>query len=809
MLGGVQPPPKLLIERLTDGDVTCLRLSGIIDEQFDAPGLSQTISSRYVILDLGGVDRISSFGIRQWRELLETIGPRVAGIYYIECSPKVMDQFNMVGNFGGSGYIVSFMAPYRCDTCDQERRLLFRTDEETPLWRAGQAPPSMCPTCNSPEDFEEDPGQYFSYVAQQPVQQIPPPVMNFLRIHLNYGQGGQRKLRIEKRIEGRTTYLKLSGDLDSDLRAQKLADGLEGEVVIDLGGIYSIDPVGTAQWRKLMQMLNAKTGTDEQVDRINFLAVPAPFLERLGKPEDLTPKGQVLSLLVPYNCSRCRATTQKLVDYAMHGEELRAGRVPRIKCGLCGGPVTCVVSETWFSRLQTLQTPQISDELRKTLARLTAAPVTAPQSPRGTMSGPALSAAPVPTGPAWQQQPGTAPPATGPGMGMGMMTGAAPATGGPRIVTNPGLGTSSTGIPASGVRSPTSATPSLAGAALSRPPATGVLGKLQSIPGLMPALLVVILSLSGAVVYKILASPSGRAGDWKVVEAASPKTPPWHDLKFTTKSERTFIGRSPLLLDRADALERADVAAQTELATRLGEVLAAKFPEWRKAVVPLYSAKQQELREELDKAQRTAKNQADPAASEAQLAAVRERVADAQKRIAAVLRVSAGDALQLSPTQYWEKRARTNAKSGTREVAYQASSLIELSDSAFDKLVAFYSQSESAAKVRAVPYFPLLAWRYGPSVTGAIVVEIEGDSPLAAVGLKIGDIVVQVGGQAVTSAADLAALLPKAIEDSANKEVIIQVKRGEGGDDDVMPLKLVRSAKTPIRRPGGGGKKGR
>ena len=265
-----------------------------------------------------------------------------------------------------------------------------------------------------------------------------------------------------------------------------------------------------------------------------------------------------------------------------------------------------------------------------------------------------------------------------------------------------------------------------------------------------------------------------------------------------------------LLLDRADALERADVAAQTELATRLGEVLAAKFPEWRKAVVPLYSAKQQELREELDKAQRTAKNQADPAASEAQLAAVRERVADAQKRIAAVLRVSAGDALQLNPTQYWEKRARTNAKSGTREVAYQASSLIELSDSAFDKLVAFYSQSESAAKVRAVPYFPLLAWRYGPSVTGAIVVEIEADSPLTAVGLKIGDIVVQVGGQAVTSAADLATLLPKAIEDSASKEVIIQVKRGDGGDDDVVPLKLVRSAKTPVRKTGGGGgKRGR
>ena len=140
-------------------------------------------------------------------------------------------------------------------------------------------------------------------------------------------------------------------------------------MIFDLGGILSVDPVGTAQFRKLMQMLAAKTGTDEQVDRVHMLAVPAPFLERLGRPEDLTPKGQVLSLLIPYNCARCRATTQRLVDFVQHGEELRAGRVPRVKCGICGGPVTCVVSESWFSRLQTLPAPQVSPDLRATISR--------------------------------------------------------------------------------------------------------------------------------------------------------------------------------------------------------------------------------------------------------------------------------------------------------------------------------------------------------------------------------------------------------------------------------------------------------
>src|SRR5262249_7128464 len=151
--GPGQAQPKLLIERQTDGDVTSLRLSGVIDEQFDGPGLAQTIAGRYLILDLGAVDRISSFGIRQWVDFVGMVAGRLGGVYFAECSPKVVDQFNMVANFGGPGHIVSFYAPYRCDTCDQERRLLFRTDEETPLWRAGQAPPSTCPTCNNPEDF--------------------------------------------------------------------------------------------------------------------------------------------------------------------------------------------------------------------------------------------------------------------------------------------------------------------------------------------------------------------------------------------------------------------------------------------------------------------------------------------------------------------------------------------------------------------------------------------------------------------------------------------------------------------------------
>jgi len=798
MLGAVQPPPKLLIERLSEGDVTCLRLMGTIDEQFDAPGLAQTIACRFLILDLGGVDRISSFGIRQWIDFVQQIAPRLAGLYYVECSPKVVDQFNMVANFGGAGYIVSFYAPYRCETCDQERRHLFRSDEETPVWRAGQAPVLTCPTCTNKEDFDENPAMYFNYVAQQPIQAIPPAVMQFLRVHLNYGQGGQRKLRIEKRIEGRCTYIKLSGDLDSDLKPEKLADGLEGEVIVDLSGILSIDPVGAAHWRKLMRTLDSKTGTEESVERVHFVGVPAVFLERLGKPEDLTRKGQVLSLIIPYNCSRCRATTPKLVDFTLHGEELRAGRVPRIKCALCGGPVTCVVSETWFSRLQTLPLPQATPELKTTIARLTAAPVSPP--PRSTMAGPAMAgpvmpaptASPSPSGgPGWAPQPsvnpGPLPLPQGPSWTPQPQSGPAPMN--PRATMGSATGSSSAAFPRPDLRTMGHATPS---AQQVPPPPQGLFGKLQTIPGLLPGLLVVALSLSAIVVSRILLPPSGQ--EWDVVEQSAQKAPAWHTAKFVPGPNQ-FVGHSVPAVDRADAMDRADVAAQADLIAKIAEELETKDPEWRKVVHPLFAPVRDALKEELAQAQKSIKPGTDPAAQNQPLQAARDHQFELDKRAVASLKTGLGESGWLKPTQYWEKRARKHK--GVREVAFVASALVEVERSAFDKLVLKFRQTEAAGKVKVVPFFPLLAMRFQAEEQGPIVLEMEEGSPLAAASLKPGDIIVSIAGKPIHTTSEFSKQVEQALKDLSTRDVVFKVQR----DKDLLDLKVPQTKPQPKKGP--------
>ena len=69
----------LTVERIVDGDVIGLRFKGTIDETFDGKRLAAGIRAQTLILDLGQVKRISSFGIREWTEFIETAVGEVAG----------------------------------------------------------------------------------------------------------------------------------------------------------------------------------------------------------------------------------------------------------------------------------------------------------------------------------------------------------------------------------------------------------------------------------------------------------------------------------------------------------------------------------------------------------------------------------------------------------------------------------------------------------------------------------------------------------------------------------------------------------
>jgi anti-anti-sigma regulatory factor len=368
--------PNLSIDKFVEGGITCLRFQGTIDEAFDGKRLASSIKAQTLILDMGSVRKISSFGIREWVDFVKASERSVEAIIAIECTPKVVDQLNMVSQFlGTKGKVFSFYAPYRCDYCDVDRRVLFQVDRDQMAIRTLRPPEQLCETCSRPSYFDEEPASFFAYMAAQQPFELTPDIIEFLSSKLRYSvTGGDRRLHVDKHIEGRNTYLKLVGNLDGSFASGKIAEGLEGTIVVDVSGVGTIDLAGAAEWRNLI------TQTKSSAERVFVVGCPPILLERLTRQGDLG--DQVISFTMPYSCSKCATTASQLIDVEQHYDILKFATPPEMKCAHCKSPTVCVAPESVLSRLRTLPRVDIDSTLRKFVKEMRDRKPEKPQAPK-------------------------------------------------------------------------------------------------------------------------------------------------------------------------------------------------------------------------------------------------------------------------------------------------------------------------------------------------------------------------------------------------------------------------------------------
>src|SRR5262245_28301627 len=105
-------------------EITYVKLGGVIDEDNELVELGERIPNGTVVIDLGGVERINSCGVRDWVNWLGSIEKKNADVVLVECSPAIVAQINLVNNFTGGGVVKSFYVPYFCPECDEEKVLL-------------------------------------------------------------------------------------------------------------------------------------------------------------------------------------------------------------------------------------------------------------------------------------------------------------------------------------------------------------------------------------------------------------------------------------------------------------------------------------------------------------------------------------------------------------------------------------------------------------------------------------------------------------------------------------------------------------
>ena len=147
------------------GDVSYVKLGGVIDEDNELGDLVEKIPMGTAVIDLGEIERINSCGVRDWVNWLSKLETNGTRSVLVECSPAIVAQINLVNNFTGSGVVKSFYVPYFCPECDEEKVLLVEAADMGP-------PPHEPPTCRCDEcdlvmDFDDMPDSYFAFLSNQ------------------------------------------------------------------------------------------------------------------------------------------------------------------------------------------------------------------------------------------------------------------------------------------------------------------------------------------------------------------------------------------------------------------------------------------------------------------------------------------------------------------------------------------------------------------------------------------------------------------------------------------------------------------
>ncbi len=146
---------------------TAIRLSGVIDEHNGLPDLTARIRHDTLLVDLAGIYRINSVGVRDWVNWMAELHKRRLRVVLFDCSPAIMDQVNLVRNFAGAATVFTFFAPYYCDKCGKEGdERLNALDLRGPGRRAAPQFPCGKAACgNALDDVEEN---YFGFIEDQP-----------------------------------------------------------------------------------------------------------------------------------------------------------------------------------------------------------------------------------------------------------------------------------------------------------------------------------------------------------------------------------------------------------------------------------------------------------------------------------------------------------------------------------------------------------------------------------------------------------------------------------------------------------------
>lgn len=309
------------IEETGTGDPKVIRMGGRITEAFKGEVAAQLLRGR-VILDLGDVQRITSFGVREWLAMF-------SGAVYLQdcflarCSESVVNQLTLIRKFDGGSHILSFFAPYLCTTCNKPFERLFDRDFDADEIARAAPEAVKCPRCDGSGSFDDDPRSYFAFFAAHERTPVPADIR---KLHSALCEQDQVRPAedLEKAIDGDTTRIRVNGKLALGIRWRRVFENIEGAIVVDLSAVTSVEANG-------VQALDLALRTVMERNPVAIEHAPMQLIQRLvHRP---AAKIGVTSVVVSGYCRTCAVarTTPVQVEQIATAPD----REPEARCRRC------------------------------------------------------------------------------------------------------------------------------------------------------------------------------------------------------------------------------------------------------------------------------------------------------------------------------------------------------------------------------------------------------------------------------------------------------------------------------------------
>jgi serine/threonine protein kinase len=296
------------VELVNAGDVSLVSVSGLVDERF--LGFGDIGGAKIVILNVAGMTRMTSFGVRQWLKAMDALPKSITELYLLGCPTFFVDQLNMVLNFGGAGKVLTVVAPHTCPSCGVESGETIDVLAERANLAKGGLPEKECARCGGKLEFDETPESYFAFLTKYAATSIHPAAAQLLAslgLYVSTDAAAEKPPRIIKLVHGSVTYFRIIGTIGSMFRARPFLVGAEGEVVIDLAEVSRFDAAGQKEWRRLLKSLAS------QVPAVTLVDANDAFLAAAGDSLTMARNIAVASVLVPYGCIECFRTSHESV----------------------------------------------------------------------------------------------------------------------------------------------------------------------------------------------------------------------------------------------------------------------------------------------------------------------------------------------------------------------------------------------------------------------------------------------------------------------------------------------------------------